>query len=137
MKRTLPILFILVLCSCIPVSPIPTPTSLSFISQATNNGVIASEVPTPFYPHCVLSETDQLPTSTPPIPESPPQKLTNGLTIKEYRSYVYDLHIQDSGCEYADRNLADITINLNSSYQVIIQPIDMNSELVKVFKGGR
>ncbi len=138
MKRTLPIFFILVLCSCAPVSAISTPTSINSVNQAIiNNTVIASETPIiSSYPPCAPIEINQKQTPAPPIPINPPRKLTNGLTIVEYRPYIYSIYMQNSGCRYADHMFADTTINLNPSYQIVIQPLDVQSELVKVLKGG-
>ncbi len=126
MKRILLIFFSLVLCGCGSALSISVPTSLSISSQETSTFLS--------YPPCASLDTDQLP--TPSVSNGYPQKLFEGLSIEEYSTYVYDIQSKNSGCRYADRIFNDTTIDLSPSYQVVIQSIDMQSEIVKVLKGG-
>lgn len=137
MKRILPIFFCLFLCSCSEGLSIPKAETTRSLSQATNSASIASETPVVlYYPPCAPEETDQLAAPTPAIPDSAPRKLADGLTIEEYRSFVYHVHLQDSGCIYDHFLFTDTKININSSYQIIFQPLDMQTEMIRVLKEG-
>lgn len=101
--------------------------------------ITATFIPIASYPPCVSGQDNQslLPTQVNLPTKLHTTKLGNGLTLEEYSSaYVAGQgwpHAQDSGCSYVTRNRAtDNYISLDNSFQILLSPIDDQTELVTV-----
>ncbi len=136
--KLLLIVWALVAGSCNPIAHTSTSTSMNAEVQATTTITIESNIPKRLtYPPCAPAQTVQLPLLTPPTPNGHPQTLPGGLTLIEYQSYLTQVDAQNRGCEYAGRRFDQEIIDLSPSYRIEIQPLDMNSELVRVLMGGQ
>lgn len=136
-RKLLLIVCILVVGGCSPATHIQTPALTSTEVYATNTAVASNMPKNITYPPCAATQIAQSPMPTASTPNSPPQKLSDGVTLEEYQSYLTQINAQSGGCEYASRRLDQKTIDLNSFYRIEIQPLDINSELVRVVEDGQ
>lgn len=133
MDRLLLIFCLIVLSGCNTALQISTPTVPINSTDNLLGTIAVSATPTyiPLYPPCITPRRE-----LPPFPplEGASFKQLDGLTVEEYRSYVYLVHIEDLGCEYGGRKFDERTIDLKNSFHIDFQPIDPDSELVKVLQ---